>query len=412
MKKDIKSLIMKPLIVAVFLMLCQAGIAQHPLLSPEELNVYVAPEVSCLVRLGKSASDEGRTCYKWNGYFEEGAAERTGSYQVFLLPDYMAHPGTSYTYFLTVIGEQYYQQEVVLHVVGDITFEVSPIRGCISGNEMPRIEDFRITTNPSGFENLVSLTEMHPHTTNVIDGYYDVFFELRAGGALLDQKVATIINTDQALEIHQVNLDPWGDLIRGANTWITLFCKGLKAVTGSGPQIDIPTIYGGWTITDGFDCCETTMRQKKIDIDRVGVTAGVHLDINAVPFLYGLRAGFRGEVGIEFGLRDIHAKLYNTCGPVVNEYDGGYGGGSVAIGVFLEDITGSFLSATGRVVGNVWVDRFRLRVTGSYSQTYGVLGADINLECKFMFCSFFSTTYTTPIMKKHEFPLVYNIHIY
>ena len=104
MKRDIKSLIMKSLIVAVFLIIGDAVWAQHPLLSDDELNVYVLPNQQ-QITIGKQAYDEGRTCYKWNGYFsEDGVEERMGSLQVFSRPSYMVE-NSDFEFHLTVIGE-------------------------------------------------------------------------------------------------------------------------------------------------------------------------------------------------------------------------------------------------------------------------------------------------------------------
>lgn len=407
MKKNFKLLIIKSLAIVTLLLVRIPAFAQHPLLGPDELNVYVLASPNSLVQLGKTTNDGGRTCYKWTGYFEEGAAERTGSYQAFLLPEYMANPGTSYTYILTVIGEQYYQQEVVLHVRDSITFQVQPKRGCISGNEMPQIEDFEITTDPPGYENLVQLVSMQPHTYNVNDGYYDVIFELRMGGFLMDQKAVTIVNTDDEAmnQVYNVPVDKILTLRNNIQAVMDVIKNGMEIVPGwyGSVGVDLPEpSFGNWTLTRGYDCCDEMKNQLRVDIDYIGVDAGVHVDggFNLVV----LKAFLRGEIGAGFGLNDVHFKVLKTCDVDPPTIDINLHS-SVSVGAYVEDITGgSLLSAYARFVCEMKKSYLKLGfIETDYALVNGSLSTTVYFEAQYTLLSLFEKSCEVTIVPEKVF---------
>lgn len=403
MKKNRLTLI-KSLIITVFIILGKTTLAQHPLLGPDELNVYALP--GSTVTLGKQAYDEGKTCYKWEGPFG-GDDVRFGSMQVFQLPSFFS-PNSHIGYDLTVIGEQYYEQHVTLHVIDEITFTVEPIRGCFSGNEIPVIGDFEIITTPSGYENLVSIDYDRCHQD--WDGKYHVFFKLVAAGVLMDSHTVTVLNTDMVHNTTTYDVNCLGDGIRTLNKMVNLLCKGFRNVTGCGPAPDIPIPYGGVSITDGYDCCETTMTQRTLDIQTLGVKGGFHVDC-AVP-LYVLRAGIRGGFQLELGIRNLHTDLFRTCGPFDDEINSGYGAVSMSFGLFIEDgLGGLFLSATGDVVGKFYFEPWRMKIANSYTYTYGIMNAEMYIEAKLVCRSFVDIRYKKPIWGPKKIELGYRIDI-
>lgn len=416
MKKN-RLILIKSLIIVVLIILGNTALAQHPLLGPDELHVYAGP--CTIVTIGKQANDEGRTCYKWYGYFgENGCEERIGSKQVFDLPLYMT-PNESYEFELTVIGEQYYRQTVTLHIVGQATFTVYPKRGCFSGNEVPRIEDFEIITNPRGFENLVSIDYDRCHHLNGPDGrpngLYEVFFKLVVNGAILDSHTVVVINTEMAKNTTTYNAELLGDIVRVIDKVVDLVCNGLAAIACGGIdgiQIDIPAPYGGMSVTKGYDCCETTMRQTTLDIQELGIRGGLHVDCNLLRAIPMLRAGLRGGLQLEFGIRNVHVNLNRTCGPFDSEISAGYGAVSMSFGLFFEDaMRGLILSANGDVVGKFSFEPWRMKLASSYTYTYGVLDAEMYLQAELKLCSFYNPKIRKSILGPKSIELGYRIDI-
>lgn len=387
MKKDNKLIVLKSLIIAVFLILGNTALAQHPLLNPNELDVYAGPIST--VTIGKQASDEGRTCYKWYGPFgDNGYEERIGSLQEFEMPLYMT-PYSNYQFRLTVIGEQYYQQIVTLHVVGQVTFQVYPKKGCISGNEMPQIEDFDIITNPPGFENLVSIVGMHPHTQNVIDGYYDVFFNLTVNGAVLDQKSATIVNTDEMYYKWWVDLTKVNEFVQGMTKVIRFIFNAWGALPGAYVSLDMPQsyVFGLWTISRGMDCCSRPMSQMKVDIDNVGLKQEIEVagGINIGLASFGIRGGL--EYGANLG--NIHIRVFETCIHDPSEF-------SITayiepfLGVYAEDITGGYVaSAQANIKNRFTFNSFRIKFEPDGAEALGSVYANMYIEAKIKMMSLF-----------------------
>jgi len=408
MKKENKLIVLKSLIIAVFLILGNTALAQHPLLGPDELHVYAFPH-QLQVTIGKQANDEGRTCYKWRGYFgENGIEERIGSKQVFDLPSYMSSAGSSYEFELTVIGEQYYQQTVELHIVEEITFQVQPKKGCFSGNEIPVKEDFEITTSPSGYENLVSIDYDRCHQYE--DGMYLVFFKLVVSGVIMDSHTVFVRNTGIEMLHNSTthSVEQAGDLIRGIVKVTNYVAKVFRS------EIDPPTIYGGWTITEGYDCCDKTMRQKRLDVNELGGKAGFHVNLgNPIP-VYGFYLGFRGWFEFELGLRNLHVNLYRTCSPFDEYLEGGFHGAvDLSIGVFIEDFTGgALLSATGSLGSKFSLDDLKTIVTGSNAYTDGKLRVEMYAQCEFVLLSWVKQKYRTPLIKPIDIPLRFDLPFY
>ena len=414
MKKDNKLMVLKSLIIAVFLILGNTALAQHPLLGPDELHVYAFPH-QLQVTIGKQANDEGRTCYKWRGYFgEDGIEERIGSKQVFDLPSYMSSAGSSYDFLLTVIGEQYYQQTVKLHIVEEITFQVQPKKGCFSGNEIPVKEDFEITTNPRGYENLVSID--NNQCQQYSDGRYLVFFKLVVAGVILDSHTVTVLNTDMMHDTTTYSVELLADIFNAIDRCVDYVCMGLSKIAcgQDGIQLDIPIPYGGWSVTKGYDCCETIVPQKTLDIQSLGVRSGVHVDCNLVrPLSYiGLRAGISGGLHFDFGIRNVHVDLPKTCGPFDTEINAGYGAVSLSLGLYIKDaLRGHYLSATGDVVGKFSFEPWRMKLASFYTYTYGVLDAELYIEAKLLLFSFYHENYKIKILGPKKIELGYRIDI-
>ena len=398
-------------------MLGNTVLAQHPLLGPNELHVYAFPH-QLQVTIGKQANDEGRTCYKWRGYFgENGIEERIGSKQVFDLPSYMSSAGSSYEFELTVIGEQYYQQTVELHIVEEITFQVQPKKGCFSGNEIPVKEDFEITTNPPGYENLVSIDYDQCHQYE--DGMYLVFFKLVVSGVILDSHTVFVRNTGIEMSHNSTtySVEQAGNLISGVYKVASFVSNGFNYVTGTvtGTQIlwDPPTIYGGWTITEGYDCCDKTMRQRRLDVNELGGKAGFHVNLrNPIP-VYGFYFGLRGWFELELGLRNLHVNLYRTCSPFDEYLEGGFHGAvNLSVGVFIEDFTGgALLSATGSLGSKFSFDDLKTIVTGSNAYTDGKLRVELYAQCEFVLLSWVKQKYQTP-KKLFDIPLRFDLPFY
>lgn len=418
MKKKSKLLIMKPLIVAMLLMLGLPAVAQHPLLNSDELDVYAFPMST--VTLGKQAHDEGRTCYKWTGCFPLGSTEMTGSQITFTLPETLDF-GDECVYVLSVIGEKYYQQAVTLHVIDTITFTVVPKRGCFCGNESPIIDDFTINTDPPGFEEYVRLTRVRPHIENeaIIDGYYDVFFDLKYKGRVMSENNTTVINTDEVLNEGSLDFMQLDDFVDG----IISLCKTLNKLNGFGTDgsatdtilIPINISIEGVTITDGFDCCDTIIKQVKIDVEELGVRG--HLTIkHGIPIIVGVvpvaRVGYRGDIFLELGARDFHLNWPKTCNSSQNEHPL-YVTFNVSVGVFIEDITGFLLSATGAVGADFIAKNLKLKNTGYSLQSSGSAVVDLYVEYKIMYFSFFQVKgkLSAPNCPK-EFPLDYDIIVF
>ncbi|MBR6930666.1 MAG: hypothetical protein IKH61_10655 [Bacteroidales bacterium] len=389
MEKENKLIILKSLIIAVFLILGNTALAQHPLLSDDELNVYAGPCTT--VTIGKQANDEGRTCYKWRGYFgENGIEERIGSKQEFDLPLYMT-PNESYEFLLTVIGEQYYQQTVTLHIVGQATFIVYPKRGCFSGNEMPRIEDFEIITNPRGFENLVSIVGMHPHTQNVIDGYYDVFFNLTVGGEVLDQKSVTIVNTDALQNTIWVNFEKLNDFCSGLMAMTNAAFNGLQYIPGGWVRV-APTsmVSGNFSITKGYDCCNYPVRQTWIDLDNVGIKQQILVEGG---FNWGvLRLGVHGGLEFGIGLSNVHTYIHETCrGNYTNSFDVSFYAAPM-LGLFVKDGTGGYvIKFEGDLFFAMGTDNLHLSFPGDDSVVFtGTAYLDFYAKLKIQMFSFYT----------------------
>ncbi len=400
MKKDIKSLIMKSLIVAVFLIIGNAVWAQHPLLSDDELNVYVLPNQQ-QITIGKQAYDEGRTCYKWNGYFsEDGVEERMGSLQVFSRPSYMVE-NSDFEFHLTVIGEQYYEQTVWVHVGYDnITLEVTPKIPCFSGYGVPQLWDYDIVTNPPGFENYVRIESMHPHT-NVIDGSYDVTFVLDINGRIVDTKTILMTNTDEmGSMVFAVNYDLLKGFFSGLDKMLLAIEKGISLIPGPysrtrhlGPDIEI----GTWTVTNCYECCDYIVRQQLTDVDHFQIKGGLSLE-SGVNF-WILRLGVRGSVEAAAGLGNIHSKMYRTCNYTDTEYSI-FGSVEASARLFVEDgADGHFVELSGGLVDKFTFQAFRLRFTGTqYVESYGVLIADVYLEAKLKVVSLCELKCTLPLV--------------
>lgn len=407
MNKDSKLRMFKTLIIVVFLILGNTALAQHPLLGPDELDVY-AFSGQLQVTIGKQANDEGRTCYKWNGPFTSADEneERIGSKQVFDLPSNMM-PNMGYPFELTVIGEQYYQQTVTVHIVDEITFQVRPIRGCISGNEIPVIEDFEITTTPSGYENLVSIDYSRCHQYS--DGRYLVFFKLVVSGAILDSHSVYVLNTDMVSDTTTHWIDPWGDDFRGVFQVVSVLTKSFNAF-GCWPHLDVPTVFGSYKTIYRYDCCETKMRYRTIDIDEMGIKYGFHIDC-AIPFLVVLRVGLRAGFQIEQGLHNCSFDLGRTCRlSPIDELDVGYGSASLSGGAFIDDITGGLVcSASVDLVGKFYFYDMKIILTGNNASTKCKFDAELYLEGKVAFLTHYQVKAMVPICSKRTFNLQSNI---
>lgn len=413
MKKDIKSLIMKSLIVAVFLIIGNAVWAQHPLLSDDELNVYVLPNQQ-QITIGKQAYDEGRTCYKWNGYFsEEGVEERIGALQVFSRPSYMTL-NTSFEYHLTVIGEQYYEQTVWVHVGYFVTFEVTPKKPCFFGYGVPQLWDYNIVTTPPGYESYVSIQSMHPQTPNVINGHYDVDFVLTIDNNVLDQHTVEIIKTDDPALIHEFNVPvdrilKWGETMEEV---VEMVDKGLKCTPGwyGSINVEMPEMdFGNWTITHGYDCCDEIKNQLRVDIDHVGVSAKLNLD-GGFNFVLG-KAFLRGQIESGLGLNNIHTSVFKTCNvdpPTINFNLNS----TVSVGAYVEDFSGGkLLSAYARFALELTRSFVKLDFIGNdYALANGSFTNKVYFESKITLISLLEKSCTVIIVP--EKTLYINTPIY
>ena len=313
MKKEKKLLTNKLTLCVLFLMLGITGYAQHPFLSGPELDVYGLPGTK--IKLGKQANDEGKTCYQWYGPFTDGEFEtRLGSLQEFYLPSILPNQ-TTYPFKLTVIGEHYYQQKVNVHVIDHATFQVTPIKGCFSGNEAPQIEDFKITTDPPGLEDRVQLVDWYSSFSSPLLYAYDVKFQLIIDDAVWDEQTAIIYYADDSFKAtHIYNLDIWisaaqeimevVEMLKDAFSHIICLDLELKPI--------VPWHVGNWVYSVGFDCCDKRKKQARLHVDNISIGAGLtaHAKIK-IPFI--LELGLEGNYSKTFAISNINTDLYYSC---------------------------------------------------------------------------------------------------